>query len=73
MSKGNLFSQDASPPIGRPADISLLGPVLALAASLLLGACVATDTGKKDDPVFFGGAGGGNGGAGATSGVSVSW
>jgi hypothetical protein len=48
-------------------------PVLVLAASLLLGACAATDTGKKDDPAFFGSAGGTNGGGGATSGMSFSW
>jgi len=47
--------------------------VLVLAASLLLGACAATDTGKKDDPVFFGGASGANGTGGATSGMSFSW
>ena len=47
--------------------------VLVLAASLLLGACTATDTGKKDDPVFFGGASGANGAGGATSGMSFSW
>ena len=47
--------------------------VLVLAASLLLGACAATDMGKKDDPVFFGGASGANGAGGATSGMSFSW
>jgi len=47
--------------------------VLVLAASLLLGACAATDTGKKDDPVLFGGAGGGNDGGGVTSGMSFRW
>jgi hypothetical protein len=47
--------------------------VLVLAASLLLGACAATDTGKRDDPVFFGGASGANGAGGATSGMSFSW
>jgi hypothetical protein len=47
--------------------------VLVLAASLLLGACAATGTGKKDDPVFFGGASGANGAGGATSGMSFSW
>jgi len=47
--------------------------VLVLAASLLLGACAATDNGKKDDPVFFGGASGANGAGGATSGMSFSW
>jgi hypothetical protein len=40
-------------------------PVLVLAASLLLGACAAIDTERKDDPVFFGAAGGASG---ATSG-----
>jgi hypothetical protein len=40
---------------------------------LLLGACAATDTGKKDDPTFFGGAGAGNGGGGVTSGMSFRW
>jgi len=48
-------------------------PVLVLAASLLLGACAATDTGKKGDPVFFGGTNGANGDVGATSGMSFSW
>jgi hypothetical protein len=47
--------------------------VLILATSLLLGACVDTDSGKKDDPVFFGAAGGANGSAGGTSGVSFKW
>jgi hypothetical protein len=47
--------------------------VFVVAASLLLGACAATETGKKDDPVLFGGANGANGGAGATSGMSFSW
>jgi hypothetical protein len=47
--------------------------ILVLAASLLLGACAATDTGKRDDPVFFGGASGANGAGGATSGMSFSW
>ena len=47
--------------------------ILVLAASLLLGACVGTDSGKKDDPVFFGTAGGANGGGGGTSGVSFHW
>jgi hypothetical protein len=46
---------------------------LVLAVSLLLGACAATDTGKKDDPTFFGGAGAGNGGGGVTSGMSFRW
>ena len=48
-------------------------PVLILAASLLLGACASTDTGKKGDPVFFGRASGANGDVGATSGMSFSW
>jgi hypothetical protein len=47
--------------------------ILVLAASLLLGACAATDTGKRDDPVFFGGGSGANGAGGATSGMSFSW
>jgi hypothetical protein len=47
--------------------------ILVLAASLLLGACAATDTGKRDDPVFFGGASGANGAGGASSGMSFSW
>lgn len=47
--------------------------ILVLAVSFLLGACSATDSVKKDDPVFFGEAGGTNGGAGATSGMSLSW
>jgi hypothetical protein len=47
--------------------------VIALAASLLLGACSATDTGKKDDPVFYGAAGGGTGGGSATSGMRLTW
>ena len=53
--------------------INLSAPILMLTVSLLLGACAATDTGKKGDPVFFGGAGGANGGGGATSGMSFSW
>jgi hypothetical protein len=53
--------------------ISFPGAVLVLVTSLLLGACAATDTGKKDDPVFFGTARGANGGGGATSGMSFSW
>jgi len=53
--------------------INLSAPVLVLTVSLLLGACAATDTGKKDDPVFFGGAGGANGSGGATGGMSFSW
>jgi hypothetical protein len=48
-------------------------PVFVLAASLLLGACAATNTGKKDDPAFFGGAGAANSGGAATGGVSFSW
>ena len=49
-------------------------PALLLTASLLLGSCAAaTDTGKKGDPLIFGGAGAGNGGGGATSGMSFSW
>jgi hypothetical protein len=47
--------------------------VFVLTASLLFAACAATDTGKKDDPVFFGGASGANGAGGATSGMSFSW
>jgi major membrane immunogen (membrane-anchored lipoprotein) len=47
--------------------------VLVLAASLLLGACAASDTGKKDDPVFFGAGGATNGYGGANGGVSFSW
>ena len=47
--------------------------VLVLAASLFLGACTATSTGKKDDPHFFGAAGGENGAGGATGGMSLSW
>jgi len=48
-------------------------PVLVLAASLLLGACVSADTGKKNDPVFYGSGGAGNGGGAANGGVSFSW
>ena len=47
--------------------------ILVLAASLLLGACAGTDTGKQDGPVIFGTAGGGNGGGGATSEMSLRW
>jgi len=47
--------------------------VLVLATSLLLGACAATDSGTREDPVIFGTASGANGGAGATSGMSLSW
>jgi hypothetical protein len=47
--------------------------VLVLATSLLLGACVDTDSEKKDDPVFFGAAGGANGSGGGTTGVSFKW
>jgi hypothetical protein len=47
--------------------------VLVLVASLLLGACTATSTGKNDDPRFFGAAGGENGAGGATGGMSFSW
>jgi hypothetical protein len=53
--------------------INLSAPVLVLTVSLLLGACTVTDTGKKDDPVFFGGAAGANEGGGATGGMSFSW
>lgn len=48
-------------------------PLLVLAASLLLAACATTDTGKKDDPVFFGNASGADGSAGAMGGVSFGW
>jgi hypothetical protein len=47
--------------------------VLALAVSLLLGACAPAGAGKTDDPAFFGGASGSNGGAGGTSGMSINW
>jgi hypothetical protein len=47
--------------------------VLVFAASLLLGACAAADSGKKNDPAFFGAAGAGNGSGGATGGMSFSW
>ena len=52
---------------------ALPSAVLVLAASLLLGACTATSTGKNDDPHFFGGAAGENGAGGATGGMSFSW
>ena len=55
------------------ARIASLAPVLVLAGSLLLGACTDTDTGRKDDPVFFGNAGGSIDGGGATSGMSLKW
>ena len=47
--------------------------VLALATSLLLGACATTDSGTREDPVIFGTASGSNGEAGAASGMSLSW
>ena len=47
--------------------------VILAIASLLLGACASTNSGKRDDPVYFGGAGGGNAGAGATTGMSLSF
>jgi len=53
--------------------ISLVAILMLVVVSLSLGSCTSTDAGKKDDPVFFGGAGGGNGGAGATSGISLSF
>jgi hypothetical protein len=53
--------------------IATAAPVLVLAASLLLGACADTDTGKKDDPVFFGTGGAANNGGAAKGGVSFSW
>jgi len=53
--------------------IASAAPVLVLAASLLLGACANTDTGKKDDPVFFGTGGAANNGGAAKGGVSFSW
>jgi hypothetical protein len=46
---------------------------LLLAASLLFGACSASDTGKNGDPTYFGGVAGGNGGGGATSGMSINF
>jgi len=58
---------------GQNQGIASPGRVLVLAASLLLGACAATDTGKKGDPIFFGSAEGANGGGGATGGMSFSW
>jgi len=47
--------------------------VLILSTSLLLGACAATGSGTREDPVLFGNASGSNGAAGAASGVSFSW
>jgi len=47
--------------------------VFALSILFLLGACAATDNGKRDDPAVFGSAGGANGGAGATTGLSFGW
>jgi NAD(P)-dependent dehydrogenase (short-subunit alcohol dehydrogenase family) len=58
---------------GQNQGIASPGRVLILAASLLLGACAATDTGKKGDPIFFGTAQGANGGGAATGGMSFSW
>jgi hypothetical protein len=47
--------------------------VLVLVTSLLLGACAATDSGTRQDPVVFGSAQGANGEVGAASGMSFSW
>ena len=57
------------------SDPGLASPaaVLVLATSLLLGACAATDSGKTDNPIFFGAGSGTNGGGGVTSGMSLSW
>jgi hypothetical protein len=60
------------PPVSA-AGIASPVPVFALVASLLLGACSVADSGKKEDPTFFGTAGGGNGGGGATSGMHLTW
>jgi len=51
----------------------LLGPVLVLAISLVLGACADSDIANQDRPVFFGNAGASLDGGGATSGMSLKW
>ncbi len=57
----------------RPAAALPVGPVLLLGAFFWLAGCSSTDSGKKEDPVFFGQAGGGTGGGGAVSGMSLHW
>ena len=56
-----------------PFHLGLATAVFALSILFLLGACAATDNGKRDDPAVFGSAGGANGGAGATTGLSFGW
>jgi hypothetical protein len=57
----------------RSATAFPVGLVLVLGAFFLLAACSSTDSGKRDDPVFFGHAGGGTGGGDAVSGMSLHW
>jgi hypothetical protein len=56
-----------------PFHLGLATAVFALSILFLLGACAATDNGKRDDPAVFGSASGANGGAGATTGLSFGW
>jgi hypothetical protein len=56
-----------------PFHLGMATAVFALSILFLLGACAATDNGKRDDPAVFGSASGANGGAGATTGLSFGW
>jgi hypothetical protein len=56
-----------------PFHLGLATAVFALSILFLLGACAATDYGKRDDPAVFGSASGVNGSAGATTGLSFGW
>jgi hypothetical protein len=60
-------------PSPEPFHLGLATAVFALSILFLLGACAATDNGKRDDPAVFGSASGVNGSAGATTGLSFGW